>query len=230
MIKIDSLNKTEALRYMGYNGQEIDSQLSRIIDSAAKQCLDCAVPAYTYKLFSISPKDNKVEILGCPLYFEGHDLARHLEGCSECAVMCATLGAGFDLNLNMLQPTDPTKAFIFNSCGSALIEQICDAVEQEILEKTGRKKHNFRFSPGYGDLPLSAQKTIFRLLMPEKTTGVNLTPGNLLIPIKSVTAILGLSDKENTIISNKCDICRFSDKCQLRKEGNTCDNPGTYKE
>lgn len=230
MIKTGTVNKEEALRYMGYKGQAIDDRLSAIIDDAANECISCVNPAYIYKIFPIECEENKVCISGSALCFEGHDLTRHLSGCNECAIMCVTLGAGFDMRLNMLQATDQTKAFIFNGCGSALAEQLCDAVESEILEKTGKKKHNFRFSPGYGDLPLSAQKTIFRLLMPEKTVGVNLTPTNLLIPIKSVTAILGLSETEKTIIADKCSICRLRDTCKLRKGGNTCDNPGTHKE
>lgn len=230
MIKIDTLNKDEALRYMGYKGQPITENMQEIIDDAAVQCLASARPVYTYRLFPIVCKEDRVEILNSSLYFEGQALSKHLKGCNECAIMCASLGAGFDHRLSVLQATDQTKSFIFNSCGSALIEQVCDAVEEEILSKTNKKKHNFRFSPGYGDLPLTAQKTIFRLLSPERTTGVNLTPTNLLIPIKSVTAILGLSEEGKKTDTDKCSICKFRDKCKLRKEGNTCANPGAYTE
>lgn len=229
MITIDKLNKEEALRYMGYNGQSIDANLSIIIDEAANQCLRAARPAYTYKIFSIECSNDKVYILGSDLCFESHDLCEHLKGCEQCAVMCATLGAGFDLALKPMQVTDPTKAVIFNSCGSALIEQVCDAAEAEILKKAGKEKHSFRFSPGYGDLPMSAQKTVFRLLMPEKIIGITLSASNLLIPIKSVTAFIGLSDTKKEIIYDKCSVCKLRDSCQLRKGGNICDNTGTPK-
>lgn len=230
MIKIDYIDKEQALRYMGYKGQEIDEHLALIIDDAIKQCLETAHPAYTYKIYPISHTSSGVEIGGSGLFLEGKDIYNHLTGCDTCALMGVTIGAMFDHRLNMLQTADQAKSIIFNSCGSALVEQVCDAVEAEILAKTGKKKHNFRFSPGYGDLPLSAQKTIFKLLTPEKLAGITLTPSNLLVPVKSVTAILGLSDTAREIISDKCSVCSIRNTCKLRKGGNTCDNTGTHKE
>lgn len=228
MINIEKLDIDEALRYMGYKGQAIDENMSALIEDAGKQCLSCSRPAYIYKLFDISHDHEKVNIQNSSLSFEGKSIYKHLKGCSKCAIMAVTIGAGFDSRLTIMQQSDPTKAVIFNSCGSALIEQVCDAVEQEILEKTGMNKHNFRFSPGYGDLPLETQKTIFRVLSPEKTAGINLTPTNLLIPVKSVTAILGLSETKREITTDKCSLCSLRDTCKLRKGGNTCDGFRTH--
>ncbi len=139
MIKIDYIDKEQALRYMGYKGQEIDEHLALIIDDAIKQCLETAHPAYTYKIYPISHTSGGVEIGSSGLFLEGKDIYNHLTGCDTCALMGVTIGAMFDHRLNMLQTADQAKSIIFNSCGSALVEQVCDAVEAEILEKTGKK-------------------------------------------------------------------------------------------
>lgn len=229
LININELNKDEALRYLGYKGQNIDEAMTSIIDSAAKQCLETSRPSYIFKVFDITHGENAVEITGSGLFLEGSDIYKHLLGCTKVAIMAVTIGAGFDNRLNLLQTTDNTKSLIFNSCGSALVEQVCDEVESEILKQTGLCAHNFRFSPGYGDLSLETQKIIFRLLLPEKTAGITLTPSNLLVPIKSVTAILGLSQTKNEIITDKCSVCSLRDTCALKKGGNTCEHPRVLK-
>ena len=53
-----------------------------------------------------------------------------------------------------------------------------------------------RFSPGYGDLSLDLQKTVFELLNPEKHIGITLTDGMLMTPMKSVSAFIGIKRTE----------------------------------
>ena len=52
-----------------------------------------------------------------------------------------------------------------------------------------------RYSPGYGDVPLSVQKDICRELDCAKTVGITLTESLLMIPEKSVTAVIGIRKK-----------------------------------
>jgi cobalamin-dependent methionine synthase I len=58
------------------------------------------------------------------------------------------------------------------------------------MAKQGRKLTT-RYSPGYGDLDLSAQKVIYDALKLEKI-GISITDRYLLIPEKSVLAIAGI--------------------------------------
>jgi len=48
-----------------------------------------------------------------------------------------------------------------------------------------------RFSPGYGDMPLSFQRVLFTQLDAGRL-GVALTDGNMLSPEKSVLAVCGV--------------------------------------
>ena len=50
-----------------------------------------------------------------------------------------------------------------------------------------------RFSPGYGDLSITIQKDFLQALNADKTVGLSLSEGNLMIPEKSVTAFIGVS-------------------------------------
>ena len=71
-----------------------------------------------------------------------------------------------------------------------MIESLCDEGEARIL--MGRASRP-RFSPGYGDLPLDAQKMIFSILSPEKHIGLTLNASLMLSPTKSVTAFVGIA-------------------------------------
>ena len=78
------------------------------------------------------------------------------------------------------------------------------------------------FSPGYGDLPLDTQKELVQVLDMHRKIGVSLTDSCLMVPSKSVTAILGISDTKRDKRENKCDFCNNRQKCIFRKRGTRC--------
>ena len=72
-----------------------------------------------------------------------------------------------------------------------------------------------RFSPGYGDLPLQAQRAIFDALQCHKEIGLYLNESLLMSPTKSVTAIVGIGGGE-TCTPGGCAGCGKTD-CAMRK-------------
>ena len=80
----------------------------------------------------------------------------------------------------------------------------------------------FRYSPGYGDLPLSLQGDLLSLLDAPRRVGLTASASHILIPRKSVTAFLGVADNpiEQTIRS--CLGCPAREGCQYRKAGGHC--------
>ena len=57
---------------------------------------------------------------------------------------------------------------------------------------TSGKEHTRRFSPGYGDMPIEIQVDILQLLDASRRLGMVLTESNLMIPTKSITALIGM--------------------------------------
>ena len=49
-----------------------------------------------------------------------------------------------------------------------------------------------RYSPGFGDFPLSAQREILSVLDAARAIGVSLTDTLLMVPSKSVSAVIGV--------------------------------------
>ena len=154
---------------------------------------------------------------------QSRDLCSLFEGCEEGFALLATLGMKLDLRIRRLLATSPALAVAVGACGSAYIDQYID----EVLEAAQEKENLFftrRFSPGYGDAPLSMQPTVLRFLSATRL-GVHCTSGFLMVPEKSVTALLGITAaadamacKETPAINrNGCAACEKRD-CPLRNE------------
>ena len=113
-------------------------------------------------------------------------------------------------------------AVILDACASVLIDKVCDEAESGIIETL--KENEFltmRFSPGYGDVPLETSSDLIDILQATKRIGLSLTKSHMLVPTKSVTAIIGISSqKENR--QKSCGACNLVKTCAYRKRGEQC--------
>ena len=100
-------------------------------------------------------------------------------------------------------------------CTSALECALDDLCED--LQKQCGKKLKTRFSCGYGDFPLSAQKDMVNLLDTGRKIGVFLSESMMLAPQKSGTAVAGVTDVPGETDGGGCGACGKSD-CAFRKE------------
>lgn len=215
------INIAEAMRYMGYK-EGMDAQnIIEDIEECKKVLLDTVKPAYTYKIFDIEIADN-IKILGTNARFEGKDIKEHLKGCKKVVLLCATLGLFADKLINRLQYRDMAKAVITDALASAGIEAVCNKAEEDILKKISPLNMTFRFSPGYGDFPLSTQESFIKVTNSEKLIGLTLYNG-MLIPTKSVTAVIGLCEEKPPAPKRGCAVCNLKDSCQYRRKGLHCE-------
>lgn len=124
---------------------------------------------------------------------KSEDLMKNLFSCDSAVIFVATIGIGIDRLIKKYSSISPVKALMFQAIGAERIECLCDLFTNTILEKEDAGN---RFSPGYGDLPITMQKDIIRALNCTKNIGVTLTDSLLMSPTKSVTAIIGIKTKK----------------------------------
>ena len=153
---------------------------------------------------------------------QGKDIENHLSGCCKAIVMCATLGAEIDKLIRISQIADMAKAVVIDSFASVAIEQVCSKADELIAEKYPDCYMTFRFSPGYGDYPIGLQQKILTLLDAPRKIGLTTNESCLLIPSKSVTAVMGLSDSPIERRKRGCAVCNMRDKCKYRRNGEHC--------
>ena len=180
----------EVLRYAGVSGEAI------CVESLAWECLSEADAVLEYKVcfseFDIALTGDKAD-LGF-MTTQSSALSKNLVGCDRIILFAATLGIGIDRLIAKYSSLSPTKALLLQAIGAERIESLCDAFCADIssMAKESGLKLKPRFSAGYGDFPLSAQKDIFRVLDCPRKIGLTLNESLLMSPSKSVTAIVGL--------------------------------------
>lgn len=223
-----NIDKKEVLRYLGHRNQDIDKELDNLIDICIEEIKKESKPLYVYKIFDTEvTNDKNIKILGTNLVLKGKDIYNHLKDAKKCAIMAATLGVNIDNIIRILGKREMTRSIILDSSATDAIEKVCDEAEEEIKQIAKNEGYitNFRYSPGYGDLSIEIQPEIINVLNANKTIGLTTTESFILIPRKSVTAIIGFLDKDTKIIKKRgCEGCSIYHTCNYRKEGVTCGN------
>lgn len=215
-------DKSEISRYLGIKG-ETDAVTMQVIGDCVFELQQIIKQRYIYGIFDIKVTDC-IELKGTELTLTGGDIYNHLKDCEKCTVMAATLGIEADNAIRIAQSRDMLRAVVMDASASEYIEKLCDCVEDEIKEIAAGEGYNtkFRFSPGYGDLPLGTQKSLLDTIDAGRKIGITLTSGNLMTPSKSVTAVIGFTKNEVGKQHTSCDICSMKDNCKFRKEGKSC--------
>ena len=116
-------------------------------------------------------------------------LGKVCENSEECILLVATLGVGVDRLIARQSSISAHKGFLADAMADALIEALCDYAEDKLcqgLDTSGR------FSPGYADLELEFGRVILSLTDAERRLGIKLTEGGMMVPRKSVSAIIAV--------------------------------------
>lgn len=199
------VNVREILRYAGCRGEAQDVQ------ALAQECIAEAIPVLKYAVCWAE--------FALPERIESCDLRKNLGGCKRAVVFAATVGLGIDRLIAKYSRISPARAVVMQAVGAERIESLCDAFERDIRDQAAERGLRLRprFSPGYGDLPLSAQRQIFAALDCARLIGISLNESLLMSPSKSVTAIIGLSEDGEACCGTGCIGCDMTD-CGYRRQ------------
>ncbi len=132
-----------------------------------------------------------------PFEQKSEKLRNNLQGCKKAVLFAATVGSGIDRLIRRYEKADPKLGLLLQGLGAERVESLCDAFDAEVkacAEKLGGST-NWRYSPGYGDLPIEVQRVFLPLLDAERRLGITLSESCLMAPSKSVTAIIGVLPK-----------------------------------
>ena len=126
---------------------------------------------------------------------ESMDLRQHLEDCGEILLFACTAGAETDRRIARAKLQSAAKGLLMHAIGAQQVEGGCDRLCQRLAEQFPDRQLTDRFSPGYGDLSLEMQRDVMKALDCGRTVGITLTESLLMTPGKSVTAIIGMKEK-----------------------------------
>lgn len=216
--RLTGIDRREVLQYLGVRG-EPDNKLTEQLSACIRKLMEGARPRVLWRVFAREPDGTLAGTEFCP---RGEAIARHLEGCGEVILMAATLGSEAERLMRRAQTGDMGEALLLDACGSAAIENVCNNLCSD-LETAFRPRYlTERFSPGYGDFPLEQQRELFAVLDVTRRIGISLSAGGLMLPQKSVTALIGVSQQPQKRRERSCDDCPMKERCVYRKDGTSC--------
>ncbi len=227
------INKNEVLRYLGYRNQNLDEATNDLIDECMEEMRSLIKEKHIYGFFGICKEDEHIHLNKTNLILTGNDIKNHLKESEVCILMAVTLGNDVDSKIRYYERKSITKALILDACATTAVEEICDKICEELEEAVNKENKTLttRYSPGYGDLPIHIQKDFLSVLGAQKAIGLTANSYSILIPRKSVTAIVGVMDIKNkqdcrgdlrSSENNICLNCKNYSTCIFRKEGGKC--------
>ena len=209
-----ALDRSEILMFL--RTPELDTHLSEMLETCIETLCKAAQPRTVYRVLPVAHTAEGVTLGGLPL--QGADIALHLTGCKEAALLAATLSAPVDALIRRAEVTDMTRALMYDAVAGAAIERVCNDLEAEIKAKYPYPYYTARFSAGYGDFPITQQGELVRLLDAPRRIGLTVTPHQTLLPMKSVTAVMGMSqqpvrDARRFCCGESCAECPYHEDC-----------------
>ena len=201
------ITAADVYEQMGYHDAQPDKATQQETTTILKEVSQWLRPRFSYFVVNKQPD------------FEmGNIILRQLRGSEAFALFICTSGLEFEAYQQRLKEQgDMVRVFIADALGSVIAEKCADQMEKALQESIGKLgwKHTNRFSPGYCGWHVSQQQLLFPLFQGH-TCGVKLTDSSLMIPIKSVSGIIGLGKKVRKL-EYTCGLCDFK-QCYKRKK------------
>lgn len=203
------VDKREVLRYAGARGEL--PEISALMQECIREAEGEIVGKVCYGEFPVTQQEQRLAFGFMTAGSAG--LCKNLIDCDSAVIFGATIGIGIDRLIARYGRISPVKALLFQAIGAERIEALCDLFCEEISRQAmqnGRFTRP-RFSPGYGDWPLEAQRDIFSALDCPRKIGLTLNESLLMSPTKSVTALIGIGKGEWGVTASHCEACDKKD-------------------
>lgn len=205
-----NIDQKEVAVYLGYYSAKADETTVALTCRCTDEFLSCANFCACYSKVPVKISGDEVDLEF--MKTKSKSLAKNLDGCDYAYILAATTGIDAHRLIERNALLSPLKGIVTDCIGSAAIESFCDKIN---LSFENAEFLRPRFSPGYGDLPLECQKNIIEFLQTKKNIGMSLTENLMMVPVKSVTAVIGIGKEKNKCTGSGCMTCK-NDNCPYR--------------
>lgn len=211
---------SEIYEAMGYKDSMPDEMVIEEVNALLNRIIPFLRPRFfffiTYGVLDIEQETLTVQDT---VFAIGKTIARQLRGSESYAFFAATAGIEFEEFQHILQQeNDMVKVYLADSLGSIIAEKAADYMEKELAEYIKEKgwKHTNRYSPGYCGWHVSEQQKLFSLFPVASPCGIQLTDSSLMIPIKSVSGVIGVGSSVRKL-EYTCGLCTYENCFRKRK-------------
>lgn len=213
------INKNEILKYLGYRTGEVPADILGEIDEAISIVRKCARPKYVFRFFDIDDEVLKDIAVG-------RDVTELLRSSFKVILFAVTLGNEIEMEIRKLSFTNLSMSVVVDATASAAIEAFAEEIDRSFQKEFSEFYLTDRFSPGYGDMPISIQNDFLNAINAKKEIGITTTAEGIMTPRKSITALMGVSKEVQPHRHRGCENCRLFRNCEFRKRGENCGYEG----
>ena len=212
-IRLD-IKKDDVFRLLGKkrNGRfhvRTEKRLDEFIDKARS----IVRPKLVYSTRRINKVERHTITIEGGISFKSGRLSKSIGKCDKVAVFLATVGKKLDDMIHsLMKQRKMADAYMYDAIGSAAVEETVESFQRgfDSLAEKSNERSTLRFSPGYCDWRIQEQEKLFSVVDSE-LVGIQLSPGCLMTPRKSVSGVFGIGSVEEIDKSrnNPCEQCNM---------------------
>lgn len=138
----------------------------------------------------------------------GADVTRFYKGMDKAAIFLCSAGEEVSERSKQLSKSgDLIEGYLVDLLGSVLVEKAMDRLHEQLRAEMLEQGLNItnRYSPGYCSWDVREQSLLFNFF-PHNFCGVTLTDSCLMLPVKTVSGIIGIG-KEVKFLNHLCNQC-----------------------
>lgn len=199
---------------IGYANGDLPQHTEEIIDEITLHLSSKIEINAGYRLvdFQYSVSQLSGSMLGNIFFNTDKIITSQLKKAEKAAVFLCTIGSQMEnWTKKLLAEGNSVQGYLVDVTASTIVESVADQLHDHIgyeIEKYGWQKTN-RYSPGYCNWSVNEQQKLFSFF-PPGFCNVQLTDSCLMIPIKSVSGVIGLGSKVK-YEEYLCDRCGIRD-------------------
>lgn len=195
-----NIDKNEVCRHLGYQERSPSASVLSLIDSQIAKAYKLIKPTYTYELRAIEGILGQDIFVANSLVFTSKTISYVLSDCKWVAIFLVTIGNDLEEeSLKLMEKGEMLKAAILDAIGTEAVAQALYELQDTVKEIARAKgcQAVLRFSPGYCDWDVSQQKLLFQAI-DSTSLGVRLTESCMMVPLKSISGIIGIGKLDKT--------------------------------
>ncbi|MEN6414022.1 MAG: methionine synthase [Veillonellales bacterium] len=221
--RLTGINRAELLRYAGLT-KKPNYFPESLLSEACNQGHILSQPKGCWQNYDYDAATGMI-LADSPLKLTGASICSHLASATAVAILAVTIGPALEQQVTQnFSNGEYTAGLLLDAAGTVAVESAADQLNKLITRQAAGQGLTTlrRFSPGYGDWNITVQPYILSLAQ-QQTIGITTTERCMLLPRKSVTAIIGLKPADETHLlscytsDNNCSNCNKTN-CFARKE------------
>lgn len=210
-LETSQMMRREGIRKYGSVKPEIITLINeQLVEVESSHLLE---PAIAYEIYPVT-EINKQRLSLAGIELHGSLFASVIPSAEELAVVLCTIGPKLESRVTeYLGKGEPLRGMLLDGIGSAAVDSLAQEACRVITKAASshQQQASSPFSPGMPDFHITEQKQLFRLI-PAKQIGVSLSASGVMVPLKSVSMVIGIG--QGMLVRTQAEVCRL---CNLSR-------------